>query len=136
MVINFWDFSGATSLLKGLHLSFFGFLNSFDGFSFFIYIFPMYKKSKLFIILWEAKLIQGAIFIIYCFCKMFQGVGLFKRVFHKVHWQVFGFFDHLPPSLTSLPYKSWHFLTTYPPPLVNVVYERPQRAMSISDSRV
>ena len=46
MVINFWDFSGATSLLKGLHISFFGFFSSFDGFFVFIYIFPMYKKAN------------------------------------------------------------------------------------------
>ena len=41
----------------------------------------------------------------------------------------FGFFDHLPPSVYIFygikVYKKLIFLTTYPPPLVNVVCERP-----------
>ena len=41
----------------------------------------------------------------------------------------FGFFDHLPPSVYIFygikVYKKSIFLTTYPPPLVNVVYEWP-----------
>ena len=41
----------------------------------------------------------------------------------------FGFFDHLPPFVYIFygikVYKKSIFLTTYPPPLVNVVCERP-----------
>ena len=41
------------------------------------------------------------------------------------------FFDHLPPSVYIFygmkVYKKSIFLTTYPPPLVNVVCERPLR---------
>ena len=43
----------------------------------------------------------------------------------------FVFFDHLPPSVYIFygikVCKKSIFLTTYPPPLVNVVYERPLR---------
>ena len=47
----------------------------------------------------------------------------------KLHWQVFGFFDHLPSSvdifyLMNVGKKST-FWTTYPPPLVKLVCERP-----------
>ena len=49
---------------------------------------------------------------------------------HKLHWQYFGFFDHLSPSLTFSTLwtltKSRHFWTIYPPPLVNIVCKRPQ----------
>ena len=47
----------------------------------------------------------------------------------KLRWQSFGFF--WPPSPLCwqfLPYESWHFWTTYPPLLVNVVCERPLTA--------
>ena len=41
----------------------------------------------------------------------------------------FGFFDHLPPSVYIFfgikVYKKSIYLTTYPPPLVNIVCERP-----------
>ena len=44
----------------------------------------------------------------------------------------FGFFDHLPPSVYIFcgikVYKKSIFLTTYPPPFVNVVCERPLTA--------
>ena len=41
--------------------------------------------------------------------------------------KILAFFDHLPSllSLHFLPYKSWHFQTTYPSLLINVVCERP-----------
>ena len=48
---------------------------------------------------------------------------------HKLRLQNLAFFDHLPPSVYILygmkVYKKQIFLTTYPPPLVNVVCERP-----------
>ena len=44
------------------------------------------------------------------------------------------FFDHLPPSVYIFygikVYKKSIFLTTYPPPLVNVVCERPLRGLT------
>ena len=44
----------------------------------------------------------------------------------------FGFFDHLPLSVYIFygmkVYKKSIFLTTYPPPLVNIVCERPLRS--------
>ena len=49
---------------------------------------------------------------------------------HKLRLQDLAFFDHLPPSVYIFygikVYKKSIFLTTYPPPLVNVVCERPQ----------
>ena len=64
------------------------------------------------------------------------GVGyLFLLVFSylrgvpKLRLQNLSFFDHLPPSIYILygmkVYKKSIVLTTYPPPLVNVVCERP-----------
>ena len=48
---------------------------------------------------------------------------------HKLRLQDLAFFDHLPPSVYIFyginVYKKSIFLTTYPPPLVNVVCERP-----------
>ena len=48
---------------------------------------------------------------------------------HKLRLQNLSFFDHLPPSVYIFygikVYKKLIFLTTYPPPLVNVVCERP-----------
>ena len=48
---------------------------------------------------------------------------------HKLRLQDLAFFDHLPPSVYIFygikVYKKSTFLTTYPPPLVNVVCERP-----------
>ena len=51
------------------------------------------------------------------------------RGVHKLRLQDLSFFDHLPPSVYIFygikVYKKLIFLTTYPPPLVNVVCERP-----------
>merc|ERR1712008_329696 len=48
---------------------------------------------------------------------------------HKLRLQDLSFFDHLPPSVYIFygikVYKKSIFLTTYPPPLINVVCERP-----------
>ena len=48
---------------------------------------------------------------------------------HKLRLQNLAFFDHLPPSVYIFygmkVYKKSIFLTTYPPPLVSVVCERP-----------
>ena len=45
-------------------------------------------------------------------------------VVHKLRWQVFGiFWPPIPLRLHFLPYKSWHFLTTYPPLLVNALFD-------------
>ena len=48
---------------------------------------------------------------------------------HKLRLQDLAFFDPLPPSVYIFYgikiYKKSIFLTTYPPPLVNVVCERP-----------
>ena len=48
---------------------------------------------------------------------------------HKLRLQDLAFFDHLPPSIYIFygikVYKNSIFLTTYPPPLVNVVCECP-----------
>ena len=48
---------------------------------------------------------------------------------HKLCLRNLTFFDHLPPSVYIFygikVYKKSIFLTTYPPPLVNVVCERP-----------
>ena len=48
---------------------------------------------------------------------------------HKIRLQDLAFFDTLPPSVYISygikVYKKLTFLTTYPPPLVNVVCERP-----------
>ena len=50
-------------------------------------------------------------------------------VVHKLRLQDLSFFDQLPPSDYNFygikVYKMSIFLTTYPPPLVNVVCERP-----------
>ena len=50
---------------------------------------------------------------------------------HKLRLQDLAFFDHLPPSVYIfygiMVCKKSIFLTTYPPPLVNVVCERPLR---------
>ena len=50
-------------------------------------------------------------------------------VVHKLRLQDPAFFDHLPSSVYIFyginVYKKLIFLTTYPPPLVNVVCERP-----------
>ena len=47
----------------------------------------------------------------------------------KLRLQDLAFFDHLPPSVDIFyginVYKKSIFSTTYPPPLVNVVCERP-----------
>ena len=52
---------------------------------------------------------------------------------HKLCLQNLSFFDHLPPSVYIFygikVYKKSIFLTTYPPPLVNVVCERPLRLL-------
>ena len=48
---------------------------------------------------------------------------------HKLRLQDLAFVDHLPPSVYIFyginVYKKSIFLTTYPPPLINVVCERP-----------
>ena len=48
---------------------------------------------------------------------------------HKLRLQYLAFFDHLPPCVYIFygikVYKKSIFLTAYPPPLVNVVCERP-----------
>ena len=53
---------------------------------------------------------------------------------HKLCLQDLSFFDHLPPSVYIFygikVYKKSIFLTTYPPPLVNVVCERPLSCIS------
>ena len=59
-----------------------------------------------------------------------KGVGKFiLGGVHKLRLQDLSFFDHLPPSVYIFygikVYKKSIFLTTYPPPLVNVVCERP-----------
>ena len=52
-----------------------------------------------------------------------------QRGVHKLGLQDLAFFDHLPASVYIFyginVYKKSIFLTTYPPPLVNVVCERP-----------
>ena len=54
---------------------------------------------------------------------------------HKLRLQDLAFFDHLPPSVYIFygikVYKKSIFLTTYPPPLVNVVCERPLIVVSV-----
>ena len=56
---------------------------------------------------------------------------------HKLRLQNLAFFDHLPPSVYIFygikVYKKSIFLTTYPPPLVNVVCERPLTLFSSQD---
>ena len=53
---------------------------------------------------------------------------------HKLRLEYLSFFDHLPPSVYIfygiMVCKKSIFLTTYPPPLVNVVCERPLREHS------
>ena len=48
---------------------------------------------------------------------------------HKLRLQDLAFFDHLSPSVYIFygikVYKKLIFLSTYPPPLVNVVCEQP-----------
>ena len=48
---------------------------------------------------------------------------------HKLRLQDLAFLDHLPPSVYIFygikVYKIFIFLTSYPPPLVNVVCEHP-----------
>ena len=55
---------------------------------------------------------------------------------HKLCLQDLAFLDHLPPSVYIFygikVYKKSIFLTTYPPPLVNVVCERPLVVKQIS----
>ena len=57
---------------------------------------------------------------------------------HKLSLQDLAFFDHLPPSVYIFygikVYKNSIFLTTYPPPLVNVVCERPLSKMNMDFS--
>ena len=57
-------------------------------------------------------------------CFVTKARGRSKTTFTR-----FGFFDHLPPSVYIFfgikVYKKSIFLTTYLPPLVNVVCERP-----------
>ena len=52
-----------------------------------------------------------------------------KGAFTNYVYKIWLFFDHLPPSVYIFygikVYKKSIFLTTYPPPLVNVVCERP-----------
>ena len=59
----------------------------------------------------------------------FLGRSLELGGVHKLHLQDFVFLDHLPPSVYIFygikVYKKSIFLTTYPPPLVNAVRERP-----------
>ena len=54
---------------------------------------------------------------------------------HKLGLQNLAFFDHLPPSVYIFygikVYKKLIFLTTYLPPLVNVVCERPLKLMML-----
>ena len=54
---------------------------------------------------------------------------------HKLRLQDLAFFDHLLPSIYIFygikVYKKSGFLTTYPPPHVNVVCERPLRGGQI-----
>ena len=56
---------------------------------------------------------------------------------HKLRLQDLSFFDHLPPSVYIfygiIVYKKSIFLTTYPPPLVNVVCERPLAVIAHHD---
>ena len=58
-----------------------------------------------------------------------NGIPLLLGGVHKLRLQNLAFFDHLPPSVYIFygmkVYKKSIFLTTYPPPLVNVVCERP-----------
>ena len=55
----------------------------------------------------------------------------------KLRLQNLAFFDHLPPSIYIFycikVYKKSIFLTTYPPPLVNIVCERPLSGNTISE---
>ena len=58
---------------------------------------------------------------------------------NKLRLQNLAFFDHLPPSVYIFygikVYKKSIFLTAYPPPLVNVVCERPH-TVSIYDAKI
>ena len=45
---------------------------------------------------------------------------------HKLRLQDLAFFDHLPPSVYIFYGMNVYKMTTYPPPLVNVVCEGPQ----------
>ena len=61
----------------------------------------------------------------------YKSPDLFFGDVHKLRLQDLAFFDHLPPSVDifygiNVDKKSI-FLTTYSPPLVNVVCERPVR---------
>ena len=59
------------------------------------------------------------------FLYFFMHVGVTLGAVQKLRWQIFGFF--WPPNPLRwqfLPDKSWHFWTTYPLFLVNVVCER------------
>ena len=60
------------------------------------------------------------------FCDfIFLSFQSFKGVVHKLRWEVFGFFDHLPPFVDMF-YERWQKVDIFGPPrLVNVVCERP-----------
>ena len=62
-------------------------------------------------------------------CIWNQSLYLCLGGVHKLRLQDLSFFDHLPPSIYIFygikVYKKSIFLTTYPPPIVNVVCERP-----------
>ena len=66
------------------------------------------------------------------------GIGLRGR--SQTTFTKLGFFDHLPPSIYSFygikVYKKSIFLTTYLPPLVNVVCERPLKSAVYNQERV
>ena len=65
-------------------------------------------------------------------CAIAIESGLNGRDRSQTTFTRFVFFDHLPPSVYIFygikVYKKSIFLTTYPPPLVNVVCERPLKA--------
>ena len=59
---------------------------------------------------------------------------------HKLRLQDLAFLDHLPPSVYIFygikVYKKPIFWTTYPPPLVNVVCERPLITFPTSNNQI
>ena len=64
--------------------------------------------------------------------------GALLGVIHKLRLQNLALFDHLPPSVYIFcgmkVYKKSICLTTYPPPFVNVVYERAPAAPTAQNS--
>ena len=55
---------------------------------------------------------------------------------HKLCLQDLSFFDHLPPSVYIFYGIKVYKKSTYPPPLVNVVCERPLKEKTVSVSNL